>query len=137
MLPFPSAFSIASPYLIAHLLSCILTASLQLWSFLTALLGRSKSTFYHLRNAGCFPYPVAPWQGENFVDDICILGFPRGSVVKNLPDNTEDLGSIPEWGRSPESRHGNPLQYSCLENPHGQRSLVGCRPWGSKRVIQD
>ena len=28
--------------------------------------------------------------------------------------------------------HGNPLQYSCLENPHGQRSLAGCSPWGRK-----
>ena len=33
-------------------------------------------------------------------------------------------------GRSPRGGHGNPLQYSCLENPHGQRSLVGCSPWG-------
>ena len=35
-------------------------------------------------------------------------------------------------GRSPGGRHGNPLQYSCLENPHGQRSLVGCSPWDHK-----
>ena len=45
----------------------------------------------------------------------------------------EDLGSIPELGRSPGGRHGNPLQYSCLENPQGQRSLVGYRPWGHKK----
>ena len=41
-------------------------------------------------------------------------------MVKNLPANagTEgDTGSIPGWGRSPGGRHGNPLQYSCLENP--------------------
>ena len=41
-------------------------------------------------------------------------------VVKNLPANTgdvRDLGSIPGWGRSPGGEHGNPLQYSCLENP--------------------
>ena len=30
--------------------------------------------------------------------------------------------------------HGNPLQYSCLENPHGQRSLAGCSPWGPKEL---
>ena len=36
-----------------------------------------------------------------------------------------DLGSIPELGRSPGAGHGSPLQYSFLENPHGQRSLVG------------
>ena len=37
-------------------------------------------------------------------------------TVKNLPANAGDLGSIPGWGRSPEEGHGNPLQYSCLEN---------------------
>ena len=39
-------------------------------------------------------------------------------------------GLIPEWGRSPGGGHGSPLQYSCLENPHGQRSLAGYSPWG-------
>ena len=41
-------------------------------------------------------------------------------VVKNLPANAghvRDMGSIPGLGRSPGGRHGNPLQYSCLENP--------------------
>ena len=42
-----------------------------------------------------------------------------------------DLGLIPGWGRSPGGRHGNPLQYSCLENPHGQRSLAGYSPRGT------
>ena len=37
-------------------------------------------------------------------------------VVKNLPANAEDLGLIPELGRFPGEGHGNPLQYSCLEN---------------------
>jgi len=40
-------------------------------------------------------------------------------VVKNLPVNTGDIrvsGSIPEWERSLGGGHGNPLQYSCLEN---------------------
>ena len=37
--------------------------------------------------------------------------------------DTGDVGSIPGSGRSPEGGHGNPLQYSCLENSHGQRSL--------------
>ena len=39
---------------------------------------------------------------------------------------------IPGLGRSPGEGHGNPLQYSCLENPHGWRSLVGYSPWGGK-----
>ena len=49
-------------------------------------------------------------------------------VVKNLPANAgdiRDMGSIPGLGRSPGEGHGNPLQDSCLENPHGQRSLAG------------
>ena len=56
-------------------------------------------------------------------------------VVKNPPANTGDLrdvGSIPGSGRSHGGEHGNPLQYSCLENPHGQRSLVGYSPLGHR-----
>ena len=44
------------------------------------------------------------------------MGFPGGSVVKNLPANAGDPGSMPESGRSPEEGKDNPLQYSCLEN---------------------
>ena len=46
--------------------------------------------------------------------------IPGGSVVKNMPANagdTEDAGSIPGSGRSPGAGNGNPIQYSCLENP--------------------
>ena len=49
-------------------------------------------------------------------------------VVKNPPANARDIrdaGLIPGLGRSPGGGHGNPLQYSCLENPHGPRSLAG------------
>ena len=54
-------------------------------------------------------------------------------MVKNLPTMRETWGSIPGLGRSPGRGHGNPLQYSCLENPHGQRSLAGYdSPWGHK-----
>ena len=45
-----------------------------------------------------------------------------------------DLGSIPGSGRSPGGEHGSPLQYSCLENPHGQRSRAGCSPRGLSRT---
>ena len=51
-------------------------------------------------------------------------------VVKSQPVNARDTGSIPGLGRSPGGGHVNPLQYSCLENPHGQRSLAGSSPWG-------
>ena len=52
-------------------------------------------------------------------------------VVKNLSANAGDIrdgGLIPGSGRSPGEGHGNPLHYSCLENPHGQRSLAGYNP---------
>ena len=42
--------------------------------------------------------------------------------------DSRDAGLIPGWGGSPGGGHGNPLQHSCLENPVGQRSLVGCSP---------
>ena len=45
------------------------------------------------------------------------LGFPSGSEGKASVYNTGDLGLILGWGRSPGEGNGNPLQYSCLENP--------------------
>ena len=45
------------------------------------------------------------------------MGFPGGSEVKASACNTEDLDSIPGLGRFPGEGNGNPLQYSCLENP--------------------
>ena len=54
-----------------------------------------------------------------------LYGFPGGSDSKEFTCNVGDLGSILGLGRSPGWGHGNPLQYSCLENPHGQRSLMG------------
>ena len=44
-------------------------------------------------------------------------GFPDNSVVKNLPERAGDVASIPGSGISPGGGNGNPLQYSCLENP--------------------
>ena len=58
------------------------------------------------------------------------MGFPGGSDGKESTFNTGDLGLTPGLGRSPGGGHGNPLQCSCLENSHGQRSLVGYSPWG-------
>ena len=45
------------------------------------------------------------------------VGFPGGSDGKEYACNAGDLGSIPGLGRSPGGGHGNPLQYSCLEDP--------------------
>ena len=44
-------------------------------------------------------------------------GFPGSSDGKATASNVGDPGSIPGWGRSPGEGNGNPLQYSCLENP--------------------
>ena len=68
---------------------------------------------------------------------ICIntKGFPGGSVVKNPPAGAGDIrdtGSISQLGRSLGRGDGNPLQYSCLENPHGQRSLADYRSYRCK-----
>ena len=51
---------------------------------------------------------------------------------KNPTANAGDTSSIPGSGRSPREGNGNPLQYSWLENPQGQRSLAGYSPWGLK-----
>ena len=56
-------------------------------------------------------------------------------VVKNMPANAGDIrdqGSILGLGRAAGGGHGNPPQYSCLENAHGQRNLVGYTPWSFK-----
>ena len=54
------------------------------------------------------------------------------SDSKEVTCNAGDMGSIPGLGSFPRGGHGNPLQYFRLENPHGQRSLVGYNPWGHK-----
>ena len=76
---------------------------------------------------------------QNKLQIYTIAGFPGGSVDKESTRNagdTGDVGSIPVLGRSSGGGHGNPLQYSCLENsmdggPGGVQSL------GSQRVRQD
>ena len=62
------------------------------------------------------------------------LGFPGGSDGQESACNVGDLGLNSRLGRSSGGGHGNPLQYSCLENPHGQKSLVGYSPWGHKKL---
>ena len=58
------------------------------------------------------------------------MGLPGSSVGKESACNAGDPGSIPGLGRSPGGGHGNPRQYSCLENPCGQRSWAGYSPQG-------
>ena len=61
-----------------------------------------------------------------------IMPAPGGSHDKEFACNAGDLGLNPGSGRSPRRGHGNPLQYSYLENPYAQRSLAGCSPLGHK-----
>ena len=76
-----------------------------------------------------------PWRRDRLPTPV-FLGLPGGSDGKESTCNAQNLGLIPVLGRSPEGGHSNPLQYSCLENPHGQQSLGGYSPW-SQRVVHD
>ena len=60
------------------------------------------------------------------------MDFPGGSDGKESTSNVGDLGSIPGLERSPGEGNGCPLQYSGLENPHGQKRLAGYSPRGCK-----
>ena len=56
---------------------------------------------------------------------MTIMGFPGDSDSKESTCNVGGLGLIPGSGRTPGEGDDNPFRYSCLENPHGQRSLAG------------
>ena len=58
-------------------------------------------------------------------------------MIKNLPASAgkiRGMDSIPGFGTSLGEGNGYPPQYSCLEKPHGRRSLAGCKPWGHKEL---
>ena len=74
-----------------------------------------------------------PWRRDRLPTPV-FMGSPDDAGGKESACSVEDLGSIPGWGRSPERGHGNSLQYSCLENRCGWRSLTGCSPWGCKEL---
>ena len=59
-------------------------------------------------------------------------GVPRGSGSKEAACSVADLVLISRLGRSPGGGRGNPVQCSCLENLHGQRSLTSYSPWVQK-----
>ena len=68
---------------------------------------------------------------------MCVpWGFSGGSDGIESACHAGGRVLSPGLGSSPGGRHGNPLQYSCLENRHGQRSLVGYSPWGCKSWTQ-
>ena len=65
-----------------------------------------------------YPIILVVWESWLVVVlPFIVRGFPGGSEVKASAYNAGDLGSIPGLGRSPGEGNGNPLQYSCLENP--------------------
>ena len=71
----------------------------------------------------------------NLTPDSSFGGSPGGASGKEPTSNAEDrrdASSIPGLGKSPRGGNGNPLQYSCLENPHGQRSLASYSPKGGE-----
>ena len=78
-------------------------------------------------------FPGRPGESHQLLFEIKVInkGFLSGSVVKNLPANAGDSGSIPGLRRSPGEGNGNPLQYSFLPGKsHGQRSLTCYNPAG-------
>ena len=74
---------------------------------------------------------ILEWVAILIWTDFCVILY--SSEGKESACNAGDPGSIPGSGRYPGERNGNPLQYSRLENPHGQRSLAGYSPWGHKK----
>ena len=62
------------------------------------------------------------------------LGFPGGSVAKNLPANEGDMGSIPGSERSPGKGNGNPIQYLSLKNSIDKRRMADYSPWCCKEL---
>ena len=89
-----------------------------------------------------YSLPSEHWSDCSYITfnlfHICCLsplkfgGFPGGSDNKESTCSAGDLGLIPGLGRSPGEGHGSPLQYTCQEISHGQRSLVVYSPWGHK-----
>ena len=72
-----------------------------------------------------------PWRRERLPTAV-FIDFPDGWDGKESTCNVGNLGSIHGLGSSPGGGHGSSLQYSCLENPHGPRSLVGYIPCDGK-----
>ena len=90
------------------------------WLCLHLSLCETQVLSYHSLSVLLFCYLFhAPPQKYFGAYYILTLGFPSGSVAQNLPAMQEpwETGSMPGSGRFPGGRHGNPLQYSCLENP--------------------
>ena len=77
-----------------------------------------------------------PPEGALLSGGTCSRGFPSGSVVKSWSQYRRHrrCGSVLKFGRSPGEGNGNPLQYSCLENPMDKGAWRATSPWSHKRV---
>ena len=65
---------------------------------------------------------------------MLLSGLPGGLVVKNPPANAGDIGLKPGPERSPGEGNGNPLRYSCLENPMESSMQSNYSPWSHKEL---
>ena len=82
--------------------------------------------------SSAFSHTEAPGSYSNLLELGIDGASPVVLVVKNPPataGDKRDTNSVPGSGRSPGGRHGNPLQYSCLENPTNREAYS---PWGHK-----
>ena len=94
-----------------------------------------KESAFNAGDSGSIPGSARCPGGRDRLHTPVFLGFPAGSDVKESSCNAGDLGLglIHGLGRFPGEGHGNPLQYSCIENPHGQEP-AGLEPMGLQRV---
>ena len=95
----------------------------------------SKESACNAGDPGLIPgLGSSPGEGIGYMCTPVFLGFPGGSDSKESAWNVGDLGLISGLGRSPGGGHGNPLQYSSLKAPSGQRSLEGHCPGDCKEL---
>ena len=80
--------------------------------------------------------PQEPIHDSSSEPSVWLSSLPGGASGEEpaRAGDIRDAASTPGSGRCPGGGHGNPLQYSCLENPQGQRSLASYRPWGLKEL---
>ena len=135
----PSGKIVTLPFQkLKSILKFLMTLLLQ---FIFNLIGIQVNSAFkiHLESYPFSPSPLPkPWSTPAWIIASFLLlscsYTPSTPVSKESACNAGDLGSIPGLGRSPGGVHGNPLQYSCLENPHGQRSWQAAVQWGRKEL---
>ena len=114
----------------AFLYDLVLIDTVLCWGFPGSSAGKESAC--SIGDPGSIPGSGRFPQRRDRLPNPVFFGFPGSSDGRESACNVGDLGSIPRLGRSPGGRHGNPLQYSCLENLYGQRSLAGYSPCGCK-----